>query len=138
MSTLKVNSIQNTIGVDLLTPIQSGRAKAWVNFDGTFGSSPFTVSNGGIRNAFNVTSVTDNGTGDYTVTFDNAMPNANYIVAGTCKQNDSTSGGFIGIVIEGQTLANTYTTTSFRFSVLGLSSGNHFNAVVLNLVFFGD
>jgi hypothetical protein len=44
--------------------------RAWVNFNGTG-----TVA---IRASGNVTSITDNGTGDYTVNFTNAMPNANY------------------------------------------------------------
>lgn len=44
--------------------------RAWVNFNGTG-----TVA---IRASFNVTSITDNGTGDYTVNFTNAMPDANY------------------------------------------------------------
>lgn len=48
-------------------------AKAWVNFDGTG-----TVS---IRDSYNVTSITDNGTGDYTVNFTSDMANANYCVA---------------------------------------------------------
>jgi len=72
MSTLKVNTIKDTNGVEVYT------AKAWVNFDGTFGTSPFTVANGGIRAAGNVSSVTDNGTGDYTVNFTTAMTDANY------------------------------------------------------------
>ena len=42
-------------------------AKAWVNFNGTFGTSPFTEANGGIRAAFNVTSVTDDGVGRYSI-----------------------------------------------------------------------
>ena len=52
--------------------------KAWVNFNGTFASSPYTLANGGIRSAFNVDSITDNGVGDYTVNFTTAMPDANY------------------------------------------------------------
>jgi len=47
--------------------------KAWVNFNGT--GTP------AIRDSFNVSSITDNGTGDYTVNFTNAMPNANYAAA---------------------------------------------------------
>lgn len=50
-----------------------GRCTAWVNFDGTG-----TVA---IRDAFNVSSITDNGTGDYTVNFAQAMVNSNYSVA---------------------------------------------------------
>ena len=48
----------------------SGLAKAWVNFNGTG-----TVA---IRASFNVSSITDNGTGDYTVNFTTAMLDANY------------------------------------------------------------
>lgn len=44
--------------------------RAWVNFNGTG-----TVA---IRASGNVSSITDNGTGDYTVNFTTAMPNANY------------------------------------------------------------
>ena len=85
MSTLKVTTLQDTAGGNSSTSaeIYSGRAKAWVNFDGTFGTSPFTIANGGIRAAFNVSSITDNGTGDYTVNFSNALPNTNYAVAGS-------------------------------------------------------
>jgi len=66
MSTLKVNAIQNTSGVEVYT------AKAWVNFNGTG-----TVA---IRASGNVSSITDNGTGYYTVNFTTAMPDANYTV----------------------------------------------------------
>jgi hypothetical protein len=44
--------------------------RAWVNFNGTG-----TVA---IRGSFNVSSITDNGTGDYTVNFTTALPDANY------------------------------------------------------------
>lgn len=47
--------------------------RAWVNFNGTG-----TVA---IRASGNVSSITDNGTGDYTVNFTTAMPDANYAVA---------------------------------------------------------
>ena len=50
--------------------------RAWVNFDG----------NGvvAIRLSGNVSSITDNGTGDYTVNFTTAMPDVNYSVTATC------------------------------------------------------
>lgn len=49
--------------------------RAWVNFNGTG-----TVA---IRASFNVSSITDNGTGDYTVNFTTALPDANYAIIGT-------------------------------------------------------
>lgn len=50
--------------------VGSQLCRAWVNFNGTG-----TVA---IRASFNVASITDNGTGDYTVNFTTAMPDANY------------------------------------------------------------
>ena len=54
-------------------------ARAWVNFNGTG-----TVA---IRASGNVSSITDNGTGDYTVNFTTAMSDANYAVTGTCNND---------------------------------------------------
>ena len=51
-----------------------GKVKAWVNFDGTG-----TVA---IRASYNVSSLTDNGTGDYSVNFTTAMVDANYSISG--------------------------------------------------------
>jgi hypothetical protein len=51
--------------------------RAWVNFNGTG-----TVA---IRASANVSSITDNGTGLYTVNFTTAMPDANYSAVGTCN-----------------------------------------------------
>tara|TARA_R100001163_G_C4944408_1_gene114838 strand:+ start:96 stop:476 length:381 start_codon:yes stop_codon:yes gene_type:complete len=72
MSTLKVNTIQNTSAAHSSTPeeIAQGRAKSWINFNGTG-----TVA---IRDSFNVSSLTDNGTGNYTVSFSTAMANTTY------------------------------------------------------------
>jgi len=58
--------------------VQNRLAKAWVNFDGTFGSSPFTLANGGIRSAFNVDSITDLNTGQYRINFNTSFANTNY------------------------------------------------------------
>jgi hypothetical protein len=52
----------------------TGVCKAWVNFAGASGT---------INSSVNVTSVTRNSTGDYTVTFTNALANANYAVIGS-------------------------------------------------------
>ena len=51
--------------------------RAWVNFNGTG-----TVA---IRASGNVSSITDNGTGDYTVNFTTAMPDANYSMNASCS-----------------------------------------------------
>ena len=96
MSTLKVNTIQNTSGVEVYT------AKAWVNFNGTG-----TVA---IRASGNVSSITDNDTGNYTVNFTNAMPDANYstlVVVGRTGNVSGSNPEFFG-----QT--SNFSTTSVR------------------------
>ena len=56
------------------TTEQGQLCKAWVNFNGTG-----TVA---IRASYNVSSITDNGTGDYTVNFTTALADANYVISG--------------------------------------------------------
>ncbi len=80
MSNLRLTSISNQGGTASVPSasvpsdtVINGTAKAWVNFNGNN-----TIS---IRAAFNVSSITDNGTGDYTINFTNAMPDANYAVS---------------------------------------------------------
>jgi hypothetical protein len=109
MSTLKVATIQDTSGNNSSTPagIASGTAKAWVNFNGTG-----TVA---IRDDFNVASITDNGTGDYTVNFTTAMANANYCLSGTVA--DLRSGTSYRWIVIGSNQRSNFakTTSSVRF-----------------------
>jgi hypothetical protein len=51
--------------------------RAWVNFNGTFAGN-MTIANGGIRGAFNVSSITDSGVGNYNVNFTTPLVDANY------------------------------------------------------------
>ncbi len=77
--------------------------RAWVNFNGT--GTP------AIRASGNVSSITDNGTGDYSVNFTTAMPDANYAVAGFA----GTSGAGTGILVVCYTNTSAYATGSMRF-----------------------
>ena len=72
-------------------------AKAWVNFNGT--------STLAIRASYNVASVTDNGTGNYTVNFATAMANDDYVA---CGENARSSN--ITTDMNRQTLTHTYGT----------------------------
>jgi hypothetical protein len=64
--------------------------RAWVNFNGTG-----TVA---IRASFNVSSITDNGTGDYTVNFTNALPDANYSVVTGGTRSDGAQSTILGLI----------------------------------------
>jgi len=140
MSILKVNTIQNASGGNASTTdnIQQGIAKAWVNFDGTFGTSPFTIGNGGIRNSFNVSSVTDNGTGDYTVTFTTAMANANYAVALSVKIGNSDLIATGSREMIRQTTSGGYTTAECRICCSSLTQQIGVDPTIFNCTVFGD
>jgi hypothetical protein len=72
---MKVNGSTGLVFPDDTTMSTGAQAvRAWVNFNGTG-----TVA---IRAQFNVSSITDNGTGDYTVNFTTAMVDANYAAMG--------------------------------------------------------
>lgn len=91
MSTLKVNTIQDASGNNGTTPalLYNGTAKAWVNFNGTGAVA--------IRGSYNVTSITDNGTGDYTVNFTSALADANYAAVATTQRSATDSNLFTSI-----------------------------------------
>jgi len=88
--------------------------RAWVNFNGTG-----TVA---IRASFNVSSITDNGTGDYTVNFTTALPDANYAAVHPTTLLDGS-----GITLTVANYARTPnsqvlpTTTAYRFSTMNTS-----------------
>lgn len=91
MSTILVNTLTGTStagsiavtgeGNSTTTNLQQGIAKAWVHFDGSG-----TV---GIDDSFNIGSLTDNGTGNYTTAFSNNMNSANYAITTACNFNDN-------------------------------------------------
>lgn len=75
--------------------------RAWVNFNGTG-----TVA---IRASGNVSSITDNGVGDYTVNFSTAMPDANYSWAGSAH---NTTGNAFFVATN---ITSTQTSSAVRF-----------------------
>ena len=122
MSTLKVNNITDTSGGTSNLKID-GAAKAWVNYNGTG-----TVA---IRDDLNVSSITDNGTGLYTVTFSTAMANANYVTLGTIEER--------GVSVHcstNDTASQTTSAVNIATVLSGTSTGFDCNQV--NVAVFGD
>lgn len=103
-------------------------ARAWVNFNGTG-----TVA---IRDSGNVSSITDNGTGNYTVNFTTAMPDANYAVS---LQNTGFSLANIGgnIVIAGTATggANLKSTTQLQLQTFANTTGIYDYAEINCIIF---
>jgi uncharacterized protein (AIM24 family) len=103
--------------------------RAWVNFNGTG-----TVA---IRASGNVSSITDNGTGDYTVNFTTAMPDGNYSVTGAGRYADNSTAGAMRVVsiCSVGTLANAMQTSSVRISTQFQNAGAEDLQVVCCTVF---
>ena len=102
-------------------------ARAWVNFNGTG-----TVA---IRDSFNVSSITDNGTGDYTVNFDQDMPNANYCVSGTAPSNNTTSMQYMRVYDSSSQLISSVRVITGYVSSSGQAQADH---GLVSTIIFGD
>ena len=94
-------------------------AKAWVNFNGTG-----TVA---IRASFNVSSITDNGTGQYTINFTTALADANYCAIASKGGQETTSTDNIRLPI---TTAPTTSAIQVQYS-----NGNQDSAYVSVAIF---
>ena len=104
MSTITVTNIKAT--GETASRDTSGVAAAWVNFNA---SSTLAIRGNG-----NVGSVTDNGTGDYTLNFTSAMADANYSVV---------NGGILNRGVSSSRLEATNTRTTTQCQVYSDNGG---------------
>lgn len=100
-------------------------AKAWVKFNGTG-----TVT---INASYNVSSITDNGVGDYTVNFTISFSSAEYAVSTTCRR--ATTDENLHFEIEQATAP---TAGACRMQSLLASTGTAEDALTATAIFFGD
>ena len=138
-STLKLNTLTGAStagsiavtgeGNSTTTNLQQGLAKAWVNFDGT-------ASGAASRDSFNVSGMTDNGTGDYTVTINNDFGNANYSAVGCCIAG--TGSGNNGQVVSSIGSGSNAPAGSIRFAVQYSSSQAKNDVDGVSVHFCGD
>jgi hypothetical protein len=98
-------------------------ARAWVNFNGTDAS---------IRASGNVSSITYNGVGDYTINFTTALPDANYALVGTA--GDNTPNDTISKVAARFSTAPT--TTAARLAVTNAGNNAPFDAAYVMVSVF--
>ena len=125
-SQLKVNTLTGVTtagsivvtgeGNSTTTNLQQGLAKAWVKDNE--GASDL--------DSFNIASITDNGTGDYTETLTNAFSSTNFSYNGTCN-NNSYNTIFL------QSVA----TNNARLTLQGVLGGGNRNGVV-GSIYCGD
>ena len=100
MSTLEVSNLNDGTKTVATTNLTNGSAKAWVNFDGTG-----TIA---IRTSFNVTSLTNQATGDYLVNLTNAFSDESGFVAmgGNCGRAGSSTGNTSSIRVYCSAVSN--------------------------------
>jgi len=135
-STLKINTLTGVTtagsiavtgeGNSTTTNLQQGLAKVWVQFDGT-------ASGAAARDSFNVSGMTDNGTGDYTITINSDMANDDYSLV-TTGGNDDASGTAHAFE------AHTYATGSVTANLfqIGASSLAKADRQFVHATFHGD
>ena len=119
MSTIRVDNFGPSAGGT--TYSARGIAKAWVNFNGTG-----TIA---ARDSENVSSLTDNGTGNYTVNFSNAFGAADWAATGNSNVNNA---GHTTIPREGQ---NVFVNS---VGIVTLDGVNGADAPTVSLVAHGD
>lgn len=118
---LTISTLNNDTGVLATQNGMTGIAKAWVNYNG---------SGSAIRSSFNVSSVTVNGTGDYTANFTTAMPDVNYSAQVTCNYDNA--GGMTDGAVGNQT------TTTCRFICHDIAGGTKYNPYAIYLTVNGN
>ena len=130
MSTLAVGTIKSVSSAAPVFQNSSGTEKgqiikAWINFKGTS-----TVA---IRDSFNFSSLTDNGTGEYTVALSNAFSNNDF-----CAVADA--GGSSGIPTTKIVVTDDadFSTTGFRMQVLNTASSGVADFNVNCVMVIGD
>lgn len=97
-------------------------AKAWVRFDGSTAT---------INDSYNITSVTRNSSGNYTITIANDFANTNYCAVGVA---DDTGAGTVPLVVKYKTFATGALTIETRRS----DTVALFDADIISVVFYGD
>jgi hypothetical protein len=131
MATLKTNTLTGTStagsiavtgeGNSTTTNLQQGLVKCWAKFDGEG-----TVA---INDSFNVGGLTDNGTGDYSITITNDFANVHYAAV---TDNESHSGHLSMLYGEGD--SDRYATGIFRTYIVETSGGVTDSNIVTNIL----
>jgi len=131
MSTLKANTFTGTTsagsinvtgeGGSTTTNLQQGLAKAWINFNGEG-----TIAS---RDTFNMSSISDEGTGDYQINYTSNMGNGNYAPSGMGEADGK-------IVIDDSDYSGNVTTSSL--DVEAKTGGSNIDREIICTTIHGD
>ena len=123
------NSVTVAEGGSATTTTVQGLNKVWINLNGTS-----TINN---NDSFNVSGITDNGTGDYTITISNDMNNAAYVIGSHTQRNASTTENSYCSSYQNN-YDNAHNTGFFRVSTARPDNASHEDALSVQLSVLGD
>jgi len=129
------NNLQMSSDGSGIVKVQSNgvttNALAWVNFNGTLSSTITPRAN------YNISSVTKNGTGDYTLNFTNALTDANYSTLASVSWTNTTSRNIVDVQSNNSgTVAPT--TSTVRLISTNYSTGTAYDPDYVNAAIFGN
>lgn len=130
-TTIATQADQET-ATSLLVAVPPGRqqyhpsaGKAWVTFDASSGTPTINAN-------YNVTSITDNGVGDFTVNWTTAFSSANYPWSGSCRESAVNTGNLVCLK------ATTAQGTGSIRIVTPNTAGTPEDVAYINVIAFGD
>ena len=136
MSEIKVDKISGKTSANAVTvtgengstqtSLQQGLAKAWINFDGSG-----TIAS---RDTFNTTSLTDEGTGNYSFDFVSDMANNDYAISGQNRSPGVRAGAGINAPSNSDSDAATGSLEFFTIFV----TGDPFDYTQISVIIHGD
>jgi hypothetical protein len=126
MSEIRTSTVSDLAGTGPVTLTKQSAARAWGNFYGTG-----TVS---LRESINISSIVDNGTGDYSFAFTNAFASATYSQLLTGSNLNGSGWGFLTIK-DATTIPST---TGYRTQGLGAPNVGFTDMGSSSMATFGD
>ncbi len=131
MSTLVVSNVKSTTAAPVVLQNTSGTTvgrscRGWVQWNGTG-----TVA---IRDDFNVSSITDHGTGEYEIIWDDDMPNINYCLVGNAKEDYA--GDYRGQMLFAGRRLGAYTAGGAKVDTMNSETGDVFDCIEVHAAAF--
>ena len=135
-SELRVNTLKDASGNNSVTTetVAKGSAKVWINFDGDTASA--TANLDGVNQSFNVTSLVDNATGDYSINPNNNMANNDVCVSGHAPSADTLTTRQWAFVTARQ--KSEITASSVRITSAYTFNANQVDFDGTSVIFHGD
>lgn len=125
MSTLRTNNLTNGTDSVTITQCSKGTSKAWVVFNG--------VGTVAVLNSYNISSITDDAVGRYTLNFTKPMKNLNYAYSGTGRWGTSSSAVHVG-----QNVKQAKLLTALPIQVSNSTTGSAVDMADVTVIVHGD